>query len=67
MVNSSRGVLCAWKKDESLKEKAESGALALEEIAGAAGRATKAASEELLAAVEARSAKTASGEPRLGL
>ena len=67
VVNSSRGVLCAWKKDESLKEKAESGALALEEIAGAAGRAAKAASEELLAAVEARSAKTASGEPRLGL
>ena len=56
VVNSSRGILCAYKKDESLKEKAEAGALALEDIAAAAGRAAKAARDELLQAVNAKSA-----------
>ena len=56
VVNSSRGILCAYKKDEALKEKAAAGALTLEDIAESAGRAARAASEELLAAVKAKAA-----------
>ena len=38
-VNSSRGILCAWKKDAGLAEKAAAGALTLDDIAGAAAKA----------------------------
>ncbi len=47
-VNSSRGILCAWKKDELLAKKRESGALTLSDIADSAARAAKASSEDLL-------------------
>ncbi len=38
-VNSSRGILCAWKKDTALAEKAAAGTLTLDDIAGAAAKA----------------------------
>ena len=38
-VNSSRGILCAWKKAEGLAEKAAAGALTLDDIVGAAAKA----------------------------
>ena len=38
-VNSSRGILCAWKKDEDLAEKRESGTLSMSDIADSAARA----------------------------
>ena len=38
-VNSSRGILCAWKKDAALAEKAAARALTLDDIAGAAAKA----------------------------
>lgn len=49
-VNSSRGILCAWKKDTSLKEKAESGSLTLSDIADSAARAAVASKNDLLGA-----------------
>ncbi len=49
-VNSSRGILCAWKKDASLKEKAESGSLTLFDIADSAARAAVASKNDLLGA-----------------
>lgn len=51
VVNSSRGILCAWKKDSSLTIKARSGTLTLTEIAESAGRAAFRAKAELAAAV----------------
>lgn len=50
VVNSSRGILCAWKKAEELKDKVESENLCLKEIADAAGNACVAAKEDLLKA-----------------
>jgi orotidine-5'-phosphate decarboxylase len=47
-VNSSRGVLCAWKKDEALTEKRESGILTLDDIVGAAEKVALASKTELL-------------------
>ena len=47
-VNSSRGILCAWKKEPSLADKIESGNLCLKEIADAAGKACVSAKEDLL-------------------
>lgn len=38
-VNSSRGILCAWKKAECLAEKAAAGELTMDDIAGAAAKA----------------------------
>ena len=38
-VNSSRGILCAWKKSEDCKKKEESGKLTLADIADAAEKA----------------------------
>ncbi len=58
VVNSSRGILCAWKKDTALSEKAASAALSLEEIAESAGRAAAAAREELLSAAKGKSEKS---------
>lgn len=49
-VNSSRGILCAWKKDASLKEKSESGELTLSDIADSAARAALASKNDLLSA-----------------
>ncbi|MCR5723493.1 MAG: orotidine-5'-phosphate decarboxylase [Treponema sp.] len=47
-VNSSRGILCAWKKSPELADRVESGNLCLKEIADAAGDAARAAKEDLL-------------------
>lgn len=47
-VNSSRGILCAWKKAPELSDKVESGNLCLKEIADAAGNAALASKEDLL-------------------
>ena len=52
-VNSSRGILCAWKKDEALAGARESGALTMEDIADAAARAAVFSKEDLLAAKRA--------------
>lgn len=49
-VNSSRGILCAWKKDEVLAEKRESKMLTLADIAESAARASIASKEDLLRA-----------------
>ena len=47
-VNSSRGILCAWKKDPSLAQKTEEGRLTLSDIALAAGNAALASKKDLL-------------------
>ncbi len=47
-VNSSRGILCAWKKDESLAEAREAGTLCLKDIADAAGKACRYSTADLL-------------------
>ncbi len=49
-VNSSRGILTAWKKDPQLAAKRESGALTIDDIAEAAGRAALEAKNDLLGA-----------------
>lgn len=49
-VNSSRGILCAWKKDENLAESREKGTLCLKDIADAAGKACRDSTADLLAA-----------------
>lgn len=52
-VNSSRGIICAWKKDSSLKEKSDARKLTLSDIADSAARAAVAAKKDLLGAKEA--------------
>ena len=52
-VNSSRGILCAWKKDESLAESREKGTLCLKDIADAAGKACRESTADLLGAKKA--------------
>lgn len=47
-VNSSRGILCAWKKDPDLADKVESGNLCLKEIADSAAKAALASKADLL-------------------
>lgn len=47
-VNSSRGIICAWKKDPLLKEKTESSSLSLSDIADSAARAALASKKDLL-------------------
>lgn len=49
-VNSSRGILCAWKKDAELAGKIDAGTLTLSDIADAAARASIASKEDLLGA-----------------
>lgn len=49
-VNSSRGILCAWKKDASLAEKIAAGTLSMEDIADSAARTSIASKEDLLKA-----------------
>lgn len=47
-VNSSRGILCAWKKDEQCAPKAEAGTLTLDDIAEAAARASVFSKNDLI-------------------
>ena len=47
-VNSSRGILCAWKKDDSLAEAREKGILCLKDISDAAGKACRDSTADLL-------------------
>lgn len=49
-VNSSRGILCAWKKDEALSAKRESGTLTLSDIAGSAAENVLFSKQDLLSA-----------------
>nr|QGT51416.1 orotidine 5'-phosphate decarboxylase [uncultured Spirochaetaceae bacterium] len=47
VVNSSRGILCAYKKDSSLSEKLASDSLTMEDIAESAARAAVASKKDL--------------------
>ena len=47
-VNSSRGILCAWKKDSEFEKSRESGTLCLADIAKSAEKACLSAKEDLL-------------------
>ena len=49
-VNSSRGILCAWKKDEDLSELREAGTLSLAHIADAAAKNALFSKDDLLKA-----------------
>lgn len=49
-VNSSRGILCAWKKDSELEAKREAGGLSLADIADAAARNALFSKDDLLKA-----------------
>lgn len=49
-VNSSRGILCAWKKDAELEAKREAGSLSLADIADAAARNALFSKDDLLKA-----------------
>ena len=49
-VNSSRGILCAWKKDLYCVRKAEEGTVTLDDVVSSALRACDASKEELMAA-----------------
>ncbi|MBR4791289.1 MAG: orotidine-5'-phosphate decarboxylase [Treponema sp.] len=46
-VNSSRGILCAWKKASELADKAQAGTLTMDDIAGAAAKAAFDSKEDL--------------------
>ena len=46
-VNSSHGILCAWKKDDDLKAKTEAGTLCLADIADSAAKASLASKTDL--------------------
>ena len=50
-VNSSRGILCAWKTDEKLAAKAADNRLTVEDIADSAAAAAAASKTDLLSAV----------------
>ncbi len=47
-VNNSRGILCAWKKQESLAEKRESGSITMHDMIQAAKEAAKDSQADLL-------------------
>lgn len=47
-VNSSRGILCAWKKDEDLTSKRENQSLSLADIADSAAKAALESKKDLL-------------------
>lgn len=47
-VNSSRGILCAWKKDEGLAEKRQNNELSLSDIVESARKAAEKSKNELL-------------------
>lgn len=59
-VNSSRGILLAWKKDAECMNSAEANALSLDMIVGAAQNAARNARDELLAAKESLLSHSAS-------
>ncbi|MCR4939082.1 MAG: orotidine-5'-phosphate decarboxylase [Treponemataceae bacterium] len=46
-VNSSRGILCAWKKSEKLAEKKDAGLLTMDDIVGAAAEAAEKSMKDL--------------------
>ena len=48
-VNSSRGILCAWKKSPTCMEKEQAGTLTMDDLGDSAGAAAIAAKRELLA------------------
>lgn len=52
VVNSSRGILCAWKKDASLADKMNSNSLTMEDIAESAARAAVASKNDILSFVK---------------
>ena len=52
-VNSSRGIICAWKKDAALQEKSAAASLTIDDIADSALRACLAAKTELTSFKEA--------------
>lgn len=47
-VNSSRGILCAWKKDPSLEEKRSAGTLTMEDLINASAKAAIDSKTELM-------------------
>lgn len=49
-VNSSRGILCAWKKDGELASKIENGTLTMDDIAASAAKASLFSKDDLLGA-----------------
>lgn len=49
-VNSSRGILCAWKKDEVIADKVANGTVTMDDIADAAARASLFSKDDLLKA-----------------
>lgn len=49
-VNSSRGILCAWKKDGELAFKIENGTLTMDDIAASAAKASLFSKDDLLGA-----------------
>ena len=51
-VNSSRGILCAWKKSSTCRQKEQDGTLTMDDLGDAAGAAAIAAKQELTAAVQ---------------
>ena len=53
VVNSSRGILCAWKKDEKLSAARDASSLTLADIADSAARASLFSKEDLLSAKKA--------------
>ena len=50
VVNSSRGILCAWKKDEQLAQKRESKILTMDDIVASAARNAEFSKNDLLKA-----------------
>lgn len=49
-VNSSRGILCAWKKDDALSEKRDAGTLSLSDIVESAAKNALFSKNDLLSA-----------------
>lgn len=47
-VNSSRGILCAWKKDPTLEEKRSAGTLTMEDLINASAKAAIDSKSELM-------------------
>ena len=47
-VNNSRGILCAWKKDENLSEKRDAGTITMHDMLQSAKDAAKNSQEDLL-------------------
>ena len=47
-VNSSRGILCAWKKDIALDEKRNSGILTMQDIINSSAKAALSSKKELM-------------------